>query len=190
VLRRNTILSLLSVAGLVGCGGDTETVTVTAPTGGEAAVESEDLVTGELRETLMTRDEYEQDGDPVREELAITVHQVDFGASAGDNDAYLLQKGNEWVRAQVTVEQRGDTTASPNPTAFTVIDDDNQEYTAEGGAVFTPALAPSGTSTLAPGDKRKGYIAFQVPKGTTIVALRFTDPGFGPAPDIAEWSIR
>jgi len=67
-----------------------------------------------------------------------------------------------------------------------LIDSKSQQYDPD----ITDPVGPGiGSSVkIAPGDKRVGYISFEVPDGTKLTQFQFTlDSGFGP--DTGQWEL-
>jgi len=205
------LLSALGIAallalGLLGCGGGTATVTKTvtiSEEGGGGAFESSEEsepseavppLEGGIGDTLTLPDEYETNGNVKDDELAWTLVAFDEDVTP-DGDPYSIKEaekgGNKLVRAQFTVKQEAPTeSGSFDPNVLTAIDTEGQAYLAEEGKLFAPELFPAYNSSiaLAPGEERKGYVAFAVPEGSTIAKLEVKDSGYT-APDLAIWTL-
>jgi hypothetical protein len=180
----HTVLSfLLALVAVVGCGegGDSES--------GEGATTTR----GGVGDTLLTADDYEQDGRPVEERLRLTLEDVELRAKPEDPLAGIKKKGYRWAKVRVRLRQTGSTPASVLVTQFALLDSEGQRYPAEEAAagIAEPELAPDSNAVdLEPEEARSGFLVFQVPDDAKITALSFKDLGYGPAPDSARWVLR
>lgn len=119
-------------------------------------------------------------------QVDVTVKKVEDPATP--SSSFLKpKKGNRYVAVQVELTIVGDAAYSDSPTNGAVlIDADGQQFDAD---IFSP-VEPNfgGSSKIAPGDSRVGYITFEFPKNAKPAMFQFTlDSGFGP--QTGEWEL-
>lgn len=102
-----------------------------------------------------------------------------------DNEE-LKRDGRTFTGVEL-LSQRWSSPFSDSPTnGAYLIDADGQQFDAD----ITSPVGPSfgGSSKIASGDSRTGFITFELPKNAKPATLQFTlDSGFGPETD--EWEL-
>jgi uncharacterized protein DUF4352 len=189
------ILSLL-VLSLVGCGGTEavkttpEPVTVTV----QAGTTEEDTTTA--AEETTTENTESQDagiGDSIElsgyEDGALVQVTVMKVVDPAPHEPYFGPKGgNRFVGIQLRIRNSGTAIYDDCPSnGAALIDADDQQWTE---SAFGSALKPEFVCLkIRPGDKRVGYVSYEVPKRVKLRTFQFgTDSGFGP--EAGEWEIR
>jgi hypothetical protein len=136
-------------------------------------------------ETLETRDEYESNGQPVRERLSTAVLRVDDPA-VRDNPYLadgLTKPKHRWIRVRVRLKQGSGTPTTVLTQQFAARSPSGQTFEAAGASMFDPAISGSSNAIeLSAGRARMGFIAIQTPAGTRLEAIEFRDASFGPFP--------
>lgn len=92
-------------------------------------------------------------------------------ACKSSNDFLTPDQGKKFVVADITQENLGDQSVSYNAFYFGLQDNQDFSYTMAIGACQEPALS---SGTLAPGQKTRGYIIFELPKANTPTKLTFS----------------
>ncbi|MFF1452790.1 DUF4352 domain-containing protein [Streptomyces sp. NPDC058274] len=133
-------------------------------------------------------------GDTVRltgfkkgEALDVTVIKVVDPARA--EDAYLVPSAGKHLAAvQFRLKNTGTALYKDSPSnGATVVDKQGQRFNSSLFPTRAGAEFPA-TVTVRPGGTALGFISFEVPNGTKIVAVQFAmDSGF--ADDVGEWSV-
>lgn len=152
-LRR--VLGIL-IAATLACGStSTETIITGAGTPVSNSVEAEALPLGKVGERV-------QSGG-----MAVTLNSVDL--STRISDLWTPEEGNIFVVLDVTVESVDREDGPYNPLYFKLKDQDGFEYTSN-------LLAPDpslSAGNLAPGDRARGNIAFEVKLGAQQLVMSF-----------------
>jgi len=102
------------------------------------------------------------------------------------NSIFGPKKGDHFVAIRIELTNSGTKTYSPSSTdAVLVIDYRLRRLDAD---VTDPVGPGLGTQKIAPGERRVGYISFEVPDGRKLIVFQFRlDSGFGP--DTGQWSL-
>lgn len=104
-----------------------------------------------------------------------------------DNKFFGPKKTNRYVAVQIELTVVGESPYSDSPTnGAYLIDADGQQFDAD----ITSPVGPSfgGSSKIASGDSRTGFITFEIPKNAKPATFQFTlDSGFGP--ETGEWEL-
>jgi hypothetical protein len=79
-------------------------------------------------------------------------------------------EGKKWIAVLAEIEGIAATGASYNPLFFTVRDSDGFEYAF---TLFGKEPSLKSSNDLAPGDKVRGWVTFEVPKSATGLTLRY-----------------
>lgn len=177
-------------AALTACG--TPTVTST-PDSGEPPVTAQNEQT-EPEATEPAEQKTAQIGDVITlvgsdETLKIAVKLNKVFPSAQPKDTFIgAGDGNEFYGVELILKNVGTVAYDDSPANGTVvIDDEGQQY----GATLADLKhgVSLNSTTIAPGDVRKGVIAFAVTKGAKIVKLQMgLNSGF--ADQKGEWTIK
>ncbi|MEU6356467.1 hypothetical protein ABZ896_45370 [Streptomyces sp. NPDC047072] len=70
-----------------------------------------------------------------------------------------------------------------------MIDQDDQRFSASLFETTTAGPEFPGSVTIRPGSSARGYLTFEVPDGSRVVAVQFSmDSGF--SDDVGEWTVR
>lgn len=150
-----TTLAGLLLASLA-CGSTgTDTIITGAGTPASSVVEAEPLPLGKLGERV-------QSGG-----MAVTLNSVEL--SSRIEDIWTPESGNIFVVVDVTVESVDRDDGPYNPLYFKAKDSEGFEYTASFAAP-DPALS---AGSLAPGDRARGFVAFEVKQGADGVVMSF-----------------
>ena len=179
---------------LVGCGTETsvktvaETVTVAAPPTVDVETEEEEEEEEAETEpsTAAVGDALTLHGNSDELEVRVTLLRVRDNAKSS-NEFLQPDAGNRYVAFQLRLENLGSEVYDDSPSnGAAVIDTQDQEFTADFANVVEPAL---GSPTIRSGDRRVGWITFEVPKASKLRTFQFTlDSGF--APEAGEWALR
>jgi hypothetical protein len=118
--------------------------------------------------------------------MDVTLVKVVDPAQPGEFDS-PPSEGNRYVAVQLRLTNVGTAIYSDSPTNGTeLVDGQGQGFTE--GAAETNAGPGIGSPKISPGDSRLGFIAFELPKTSTLAKLQFTlDSGFGP--ETGEWTL-
>jgi len=190
------MLALVAALTLVGC-ASTETVkttpepvTVTVQSGqteDQATTEAEDTTTEEAESGgAGIGDTIELAGSEDGASVAVTVIKV---VDPAPYEAYFgPQKGNRYVGIKLRLHNTGSTVYDDCPlNGSALIDAQDQEWTEPAlGSALKPDFV---CLKIRSGDKRVGYVSFEVPKKARLRTFQFgTESGFGP--EAGEWSLR
>lgn len=118
--------------------------------------------------------------------VAVTVMKV---VDPAQYEAYLgPQKGNRYVGIKLRLHNTGSTVYDDCPSNGAALIDAQEQQWAE--MALGAALKPDFVCLkIRPGDKRVGYVSFEVPKKARLRTFQFgTESGFGP--EAGEWSLR
>ena len=102
------------------------------------------------------------------------------------NEFFQPEQGFRYVGIRLRLENISEVVYNDSPSnGAVVVDTDDQGFDAS----FFDAVEPSlGSLKIAPGDRRAGFITFEVPKNAKLRTLQFTlHSGFGP--EAGEWSL-
>jgi hypothetical protein len=104
-----------------------------------------------------------------------------------DNEFLEPEAGKRYFAVKLRLENTGSAIYQDSPSnGASVVDTDDQEYDASISDAVEPGL---GSLKIRPGDRRVGWITFEVPKDATIRSLQFAlDSGF--ANEAGEWTIQ
>lgn len=124
------------------------------------------------------------------EGMAIAVTVVKFVPKAQPADEFQKpERSTDRLAAiEIRLKNVGKTAYEDAPAnGASVIDDKDQEHSAS--LLETSAGPRIEFPNIAPGDARRGYLTFEVPKAAKVVKFQFQlDSGFGP--QSGQWSLR
>lgn len=95
--------------------------------------------------------------------------------------------GNRYVGIRVRLRNVGTAVYSDSPSnGASAVDQNDQEFSA---SIFDAVEPGLGSLKIRPGDRRVGWITFEVPDGSRLRLFQLTlDSGFGP--ETGEWRLR
>jgi hypothetical protein len=186
MLKPTTPLILAAVFVLVGC---TTTTTVTVQASNETSTSSAESQSGPSpggSQTAQVGDTITLNGS--EDGLTMDVKLVKVVDPAKPSNSFFgPTKNHHFVAFQIELMNAGTKTYSDSPANGAVlIDSKSQQYDPD----ITDPVGPGiGSSVkIAPGDKRVGYMSFEIPDGTKLSQFQFTlDSGFGP--DTGQWDL-
>lgn len=123
--------------------------------------------------------------------MRVTVLKVIDPDDDYDRGAYSFEapeRGQRYVSVRLGLQNIGEVVYDDSPSngAF-LIDAEDQQY--EGGFTVYTRKPDIGSPTIRPGDRRVGWMTFQVGKRVSLRTFQFTlDSGFGP--ETGEWTLR
>jgi hypothetical protein len=192
---------LLAIAGLglAACAEGqtvrTEPVTVTVTeTSDEATTEeaeATETTTAETEGEAGVGDAIELAGNDPGLVMRVTPLEVVDPDEDYDRSAYSFEapeRGQRYVSIRLRLENVGEIAYDDSPSngAF-MIDTQDQQY--EGGFTTYTRDPDLGSPTIRPGDRRVGWMTFQIRKRAKLRSFQFTlDSGFGP--ETGEWTLR
>lgn len=155
-MKRLQLVVLTLVLAALACGSSgTETIITGAGTPAGNAAAPEALPLGQVGERV-------QSGG-----MAVTLNEV--GIETRIDDLWTPDEGNVFVVADVTIESVDRDDGAYNPLYFKVKDEDGFEYTA---SFFAPSPTLS-AGDLAPGERARGWISFEVKEGAQRLVMSF-----------------
>ncbi|CAL9582949.1 DUF4352 domain-containing protein [Streptomyces sp. enrichment culture] len=121
------------------------------------------------------------------EELDVTVTKI-VDPTRAEDDFLAPDPDERLVAVQFRLENTGSETYSDSPqNGASVVDQDDQRFKASHVPATAGVELPTGL-TVRPGGKALGYLTFEVPDGSRIVAVEFAmNSGF--AKDVGEWKV-
>ena len=163
---------------ITGCGGDTETVTVTEradATSQDEPSESSDAEIGAPGDAQLIDLSSTDEG-----ELTVILVGSDFNPTPPEfPEVYPLEKGSVWANVELTVANTGDMPSRQSAIEYALLADDGTRVTAYDSNAFEPVISCCGSGypgdAMQPGEKATGFVAFQVPGGVTPTTLRASD---------------
>jgi hypothetical protein len=109
-------------------------------------------------------------GDRVKMDTNVIVVNA-ISACKGSNEFLKPAQGKKFVVADITQENLGDQPVAYNVYNFGLQDNQDFSYTMTIGACQEPDFS---SGTLAPGQKTRGYVIFELPKENTPAKLTFS----------------
>lgn len=195
-MKRMIVLAALALGVIAGCGGGTETVTVTtsSETAANRPASQPPTPEGTIGDPLILVDDYVSNGIDIDDELTFTLLEATADVTPVGNPYTIKEQvptGYGVLRIQVEVRQAGTTESGGfGPDRFSAIDADGQQFAAASGDIVGTPLFPSSGAQLVlpPGESRLGYVGIPVPMDAKIEKISVTDAGFVP-PSTAIWNI-
>lgn len=192
-MRGSIAVALMCVGFVVvGCGTETtvktvaETVTVAAPEPATTDVETEEEASEPEPSTAAVGDALTLHGNSEGLEVRVTLLRVVDNVKSS-NEFLQPEAGNRYVAFQLRLENLGSEVYDDSPSnGAAVVDTQDQEFKATFADAVEPAL---GSPTIRSGDRRVGWITFEVAKASKLRTFQFAlDSGF--APEAGEWTLR
>lgn len=137
-------------------------------------------------ETAAIGDSLSLKGNEEGVEMRVTVVQLTYPAPP-KNALFGFHQGSVLAGVQIRLENTGTLAYSDSPgNGAKMIDSQDQQYDQ---TIFETSAGPSiGSVKIAPGDRRVGYLLFEVPNGTQLKTFQFTlDGGYGP--ETGYWTL-
>lgn len=178
---------VLAVLLVSACGPTTITSAADNPTAAEADAATAGEEKAEAPKPAKIGSVITLSGSDADLKVQVKVHKVIANGTPA-NDFVKPESGKRLYGIQLTLKNAGKSTYSDSPgNGAAVIDSEGQEYTASLFGEIAGAQNISST-TIAPGDLRKGFVIFEVPSKAKIVKLQMSlDSGF--ADHHGEWSL-
>jgi hypothetical protein len=125
-------------------------------------------------------------GDPVRDgKFEFTVTKVRKGVKKVGSDFASAKAQGQFVLVNVTVENIGDEPQSFSSSEQTMYDAEDREFSADDSASIYIEDSNSLYTEINPGNKVKGVVAFDIPKGAKPTRLELHDSIFSGGVDVS-----
>ncbi|RJL32166.1 DUF4352 domain-containing protein [Bailinhaonella thermotolerans] len=125
-------------------------------------------------------------GDPEGLTMDVTVNKV-LQNARGEDEYTTPERGKRFVAIQVTLKNSGQIVYQDSPeNGAVLVDAEGEQYMPSYQRVS--GGQPLSTAKIGPGDRRRGYLVFEVPKKAKIATFQFTlNSGF--AGETGEWTV-
>jgi hypothetical protein len=184
-MRRFLVAAAIGLVALAAC--ESQTV-IDQPSASGSEITDDGLIEkpGETKKTAALGDSIDLRGQSEGERMRVTVIELVDPAPSKD-DIFTPEAGNKFVAVQIRLENIGSEVYSDSPTnGAVIIDTEDQQFR----ATFEDTSAGpgfGGSATITVGDKRVGYITFEMPASAKPRIFQFTlSSGF--APETGEWT--